>query len=252
MADPGGAEGGSGPDGGPWVLLWDIDGTLLSTGRAGILALEDAAQEVLGTSVDFSALKTAGLTDFQVAALAIETAGADPDPETVERFIRVYERELPDRLHARRGTVLPEVEAILAHLESRADVVSLLLTGNTEAGAAAKLHHYGLNGYFTGGCFSVDGAERAAVARRARDLAAERIGAAPAPERTWVIGDTPHDVECGQAIEARTLAVATGTYSVTELEAHGPSAVVEELPGPYAFLELLGVPATSAGRGPSS
>jgi len=247
VTDP---EGARGED--PWVLLWDIDGTLLSTGRAGILALEDAAREILGTTVDFSALKTAGLTDFQVAALAIETAGVEPTPETVEAFVRVYERELPDRLHARRGTVLPGVEAILAHLSGREDVVSLLLTGNTEAGAAAKLRHYGLSDFFSGGGFSLDGAERAAVARRARDLAAERIGAPPAPERTWVIGDTPHDVECGQAIDARTLAVATGTYSTAELEEHGPSLAVEELPAPEAFLTMLGLPATSAGRGPSS
>jgi len=243
----------AGPADGPWVLLWDIDGTLLSTGRAGILALEDAAQEVLGTSVDFSALKTAGLTDFQVAALAVETAGVEPTPDTVAAFVRVYERELPARLHARQGTVLPGVEAILARLSGREDVVSLLLTGNTEAGAAAKLRHYGLADYFPGpGGFSLDGAERAAVARRARDLAAERIGAPPAAERTWVIGDTPHDVECGQAIDAQTLAVATGTYAVEELEEHGPSLAVEELPAPEAFFTMLGLPAASADRASSS
>jgi len=217
-----------------------MDGTLLSTPQAGVFALEDAAREVLDVEPDFSSLKTPGLTDFQVATVAIEAAGGEPSAATVEAFVRVYERELPGRLHARRGSVLSGVEAILEDLAGREEVVSLLLTGNTEAGARAKLGHYGLLGYFPGGAFSEDGSDRATIAARARDLAAERLGSAPAPERTWVIGDTPRDVECGQAIGVRTLAVASGGASLEELRASDPTVAIAALPAPEAFLELVG------------
>lgn len=238
--------------GSPLALFWDIDGTLLSTGRAGVFALEDAAREVLGSEPDFSTLPTAGLTDFQVAAVAIEATGREPTAQTVEAFVRTYERALPGRLHARRGSVLTGVEAILEDLTGREDVLSLLLTGNTEAGARAKLRHYGLLGYFAGGAFSRDGSDRASIAARARDLAVELMGATPAPESTWVIGDTPRDVECGQAIGVRTLAVASGEYTVAELRESGPTVAIEALPDPEAFLELVGHGGlgASAGRAP--
>jgi phosphoglycolate phosphatase-like HAD superfamily hydrolase len=223
------------------VLFWDIDGTLLSTGRAGIFALEDAAREVCGAELDFSGLPTAGLTDHQIAEVVVRAAGATPDEETVRAFVAVYERSLPERLHARRGRVMPGVEELLAATEDRPDVLSLLLTGNTAAGAAAKLHHYGLDRYLGAGAFSMDTGERSEIARRALALATERIGRAPAPAETYVIGDTPHDVICGKAIGARTVAVATGTFALPALEECEPWWALEELPPLEVFLERVGL-----------
>ena len=221
------------------VLFWDIDGTLLTTARAGVFALEEAAREVCGTDVDFGALRTAGLTDYEVCALAIRTAGLADDPETVTAFLRSYERHLPDRLHLRRGSVLPGVEAVLEHVAGRDDVVSLLLTGNTPAGARAKLAHYGLDRYLGDGAFCVDGGDRVSIARRALALAVERVGADVSGDQVTVIGDTPADVRCGQAIGARTIGVASGAYSRDDLEEAGASIVVDELPPPERFLALL-------------
>lgn len=221
------------------VLFWDIDGTLLTTARAGVFALEEAAREVCGTDVDFAELRTAGLTDYEVCALAIRTAGLEDDPETVTAFLRAYERHLPDRLHRRRGAVLPGVEAVLEHLAGRDDVVSLLLTGNTPAGARAKLAHYGLDRYLTDGAFCVDGSDRIAIARRALELAAERVGAELRRDRITLIGDTPADIRCGDAIGARTIAIASGAYSREELGALGPWLVLDELPAPERFVSLL-------------
>jgi phosphoglycolate phosphatase len=223
------------------VLFWDIDGTLLTTARAGVFALEEAAREVLGTEPDFAELRTSGLTDYEVAALSIRTAGHEDDRATVDAFLRAYERHLPERLHLRRGSVLPGVVEILEYLEGRSDVINLLLTGNTPAGARAKLEHYGLARYFPDGAFCVDGAERAHIAKRALTVAAERIGAEPGRDMVTVIGDTPADVGCGQAIGARTMAVASGAYSREELEAAAPSLVLEELPPPGEFAALLGI-----------
>jgi phosphoglycolate phosphatase-like HAD superfamily hydrolase len=220
-------------------VFWDIDGTLLTTARAGIFALEEAAREVCGKAPDFSGLKTAGLTDHEVAQLAIREAGADPSPAVAAEFLRAYERYLPDRLGWRQGGALPGVVEILEALAAREDVASLLLTGNTPAGARAKLSHYGLQGYFDGGAFCADGDDRSRIAARAVELAAERAGADPGPESIFVVGDTPHDVSCGREIGARTVAVASGGFTAAELSAEQPWLLLEQLPAPSRFLELL-------------
>jgi phosphoglycolate phosphatase-like HAD superfamily hydrolase len=221
------------------VLFWDIDGTLLTTKRAGVFALEEAAREVCGSSPDFSRLRTAGLTDHEVAVLAIRECGAEASPEVASAFLRAYERHLPDRLGRRRGGALPGVVAILDALQGRADVASLLLTGNTPAGAKAKLEHYGLARYFGGGAFCIDGDDRRRIAQRALSVAAEHVGGPVEPKRVLVIGDTPLDVLAGKQIGARTLAVASGTHTLTELCAHNPWLALEELPSPSRFMRLL-------------
>ncbi len=221
------------------VVFWDIDGTLLTTARAGVFALEDAAHDVLGVDASFAELRTSGLTDWEVAALAVRTAGHRNDARTVEAFLRAYERYLPERLHMRRGAVLPGVVEILDHFDGRHDLLNLLLTGNTPGGARAKLAHYGIERYFRGGAFCVDGVERVEIARRALTVASERIGAAPEREAVTVVGDTPADVHCGQAIGARTVAVASGAYSREQLEAYTPSVVLDGFPPPHEFEALL-------------
>jgi phosphoglycolate phosphatase len=221
------------------VVFWDIDGTLLTTARAGVFALEDAAREVLGLEPTFAELRTSGLTDWEVAALAIRTAGGPDDTRTVDAFLRAYERSLPERLHMRRGGVLPGVVEILDHLDGRDDLLNLLLTGNTPAGAHAKLTHYGIERYFRGGAFCVDGLERLEIARGALTFAAERIGADPERGAVTVVGDTPADVLCGRAISARTVAVASGAYSRRQLEAYTPSVVLDRFPPPHEFEALL-------------
>lgn len=216
------------------ALFWDIDGTLLTTARAGVFSLEDALEEVSGVRADLNGMATAGMTDYTIAEAALAGVGHAVDEDVVQRFLEVHGRQLPEYLHRREGHVLPGVREVLADLSGRDDVVNLLLTGNIEAGAAAKLAHYGLDGYFrAGGAFCVGPGERAEIARRALPLA----NGSPA----FVIGDTPADVECGKAIGARTIAVATGSYSVEELEATEPWSVLESLPEPAAFAALVGL-----------
>jgi len=225
------------------VLFWDIDGTLVSTARAGVFALEEAARQVCGVEVDFASLRTAGLTDWEVALLSIETAGREPTPEAASAFLRVYERHLPERLHWRKGTVLAGVSDALDELSGRPDVSNLLLTGNTRAGARAKLRHYGLAGYFEDGAFCEDGDDRAAIAHRALALARERAEGAVDPDHVVVIGDTPYDVRCGLAIGARTLGVASGSYSEADLVHSGAWTTLPHLPPAGELLRLLGLPA---------
>ena len=227
----------------PHVLFWDIDLTLLSTARAGIFALEDAAREVLGADPDYSELPTAGLTDSQIARMLMEQHGVEESPEKVGAFLRAYEAQLPRRLPERRGRVLDGVKEILDDLRERPGVHSLLLTGNTRAGARAKLSHYELDGYFEDGAFCLDMDDRGAIARRALDVATQVVGTAPELDRTFVIGDTPHDVTAGKAIGARTVAIASGVVSAEELERHEPWLLWERLPVPEEFAQALALPA---------
>jgi phosphoglycolate phosphatase len=143
---------------------------------------------------------------------------------------------LPACLPRKQGQVLPGVRPILDDLQGRGDVVSMLLTGNTQAGAKAKLEHYGIAGYFRSGAFCDGLVDRPSIARKALGLAGE----APA-ESVYVIGDTPHDIHCGKAIGARTVAVASGPYSAGELGEHGPWKIFESLPSPDVFLRELGI-----------
>jgi phosphoglycolate phosphatase-like HAD superfamily hydrolase len=216
------------------VLFWDLDGTLLLTGRAGLYAFEEALEEVTGARSDLTEVSTPGYTDAGVASLVLEHAGQPTDAETVEAVLRSYERRLPDSLPRRQGRVLDGIREVLEDLESRNDVRSYLLTGNTPAGARAKLAHYDLDCFFPDGegAFCIDHGSRVDIARRALPLAA---GA----NAVYVIGDTPADVECGKAIGARTIAVASGWHSVEELTATEPWLVLERIPEPAAFRRLL-------------
>lgn len=218
------------------ALLWDIDGTLLHTGRAGIFALEDAARDVLGSPPNLKNLPTAGLTDVEIAMGIVRQAGREPAADIVNRFLRAYEKYLPSALTKKTGQVMPGVRAILDRVAQRDDVLSLLLTGNTRAGARAKLIHYGIDHYFTEGAFADGTPDRRSIARRALDIVRQRQPAFPL-ERIYVIGDTPHDVHCGKAIGARTVAVASGEFSEGDLRALDPWWVVPALPSPDGFFE---------------
>lgn len=269
------------------VLCWDIDGTLLTTGRAGIFAWEDAIEEVLGTEMSLQDHPTAGLTDVEIARLLVDEAGgADPGSrgELAKRLVRRYGELLPDRLHLRTGHVMPGVAEILEHVKGRPDVLSMLLTGNIAAGARAKLSHYGLVDYFAVdgpgdgvaggrdggdvgptllGSFADGTDDRPTVARNAVELARKYAATAAttgeggngadsssiSTDRMFVIGDTPHDIDCGKAAGIRTVAVATGTYSTDELAEHEPWWLMARLPDPEPFLERLET-AARAGSAP--
>lgn len=219
------------------VLFWDIDGTLLTTAKGGVFAWDDAVKEITGRDFELASMRIPGMTDYQIAVQTLESLGLPADGEMLERLVRRYEALLPTSLPRKIGHVLPNVRPILESLAGRDDVRSYLLTGNTRGGARAKLTHYGLWSFFPDGAFAEDADERATIARRAMQLA-RRAG--PLNETdAFVIGDTPHDIDCANAIGVRTIAVATGGYSVDELRAHAPWRLFDELPTVDDFLRLI-------------
>jgi phosphoglycolate phosphatase len=219
------------------VLFWDIDGTLLSTAKAGVFAWEDAVRELLGSEFELARMRIAGMTDYQIAVKTFEMLGAESTPETLRRFVDRYGELLPSSLPRKQGRVMPNVREILEALRGRSDVRSYLLTGNTRAGAQAKLTHYDLIQYFPDGAFAEDAGDRASIARRALDLARQQ--GPVAEDRLFVIGDTPHDITCADAINARTIAVATGGYALEELQACAPWRAFSELPPVDDFVRLI-------------
>ena len=242
------------------VLFWDIDGTLLTTAKAGVFAWEDAVRELTGREFELIQMRIAGLTDYQIAQRTFETLGIEIDAAFLHRFVDRYGELLPSSLPRRQGRVLPNVREILEHLSGRQDIRSYLLTGNTRAGARAKLTHYDLIQFLPDGAFAEDTGDRASIARRALDLA--RRAGAISEDGVFVIGDTPHDIDCATAIGARTIAVATGGYSSEELKAHKPWRVFNELPPADEFMRLIDegessrlkpapTNARAAGRGPT-
>jgi phosphoglycolate phosphatase len=222
------------------LVFWDIDGTLLTTAKAGIFAWQDAFRETIGRTVDLEHFDTAGHPDHGIARrLLAEFAGiSEPDPQLVSDLVRRYEELLPAALGRRQGRVLPNVREILERLAALPHVCSLLLTGNTERGARAKLTHYRLLEFFRGGAFSERDRDRAGIARVALEHA-RAVGCGSSPGNTYVVGDTPHDVACGAAIGARTIAVATGRHTTDELAALNPWRTLAELPPPDEFVVLL-------------
>ena len=157
------------------------------------------------------AFAIAGLTDYQIAVRRSRCSASSRRGDCCSRMVRALRGAAAHEPAAKQGHVLPNVREILEHLRGRADVRSYLLTGNTRGGAKAKLTHYGLFDFFPDGAFAEDTGERATIAARALELA--RQAGPVADDGVFVIGDTPHDIECANAIGARTIAVATGGYS---------------------------------------
>lgn len=219
------------------VLFWDIDGTLLTTARAGVFAWEQAVRELTGREFELIRMRIAGLTDYQIALKTFEMLGIDTDDVFLRLFVDRYGELLPASLPRKQGRVMPNVREILENLQNRADVRSYLLTGNTRAGARAKLVHYDLIQYFPEGAFADDAGDRPGIARRALELAKQ--SGPVADGGVFVIGDTPHDIECAKAIEARTIAVATGGYTIEELREYHPWRVFAELPAAEEFIALI-------------
>ncbi len=230
------------------ILFWDIDGTLLTTARAGIFALEEATSEVIGAVVNLTDMNTAGLTDRQIAINILEHFGVAVSAAKIDRLLQLYGLKLPASLGRKQGSVLNGVQGILERVHERSDVISMLLTGNIEAGARAKLVHYGLDAYFAHGAFSDKTEDRTAIARDALALAETVVsrlgpdhGAGTTSNQIYVIGDTPHDIVCGKAINARVVAVASGGYDLETLQTYEPWWCLSCLPEPDEFFRKLGI-----------
>lgn len=226
----------------PGLILFDIDGTLLLSGRAGLRAMTRAFHALFGVADAFAGPSFAGRTDSFLLSNALRAAGLPDDSEHHARFRDAYLPLLAKEIEA-PGTgskgLMPGARALLGALEEQPELYTALLTGNYRDAATIKLAHFEIGDYFEWGAFSDDSADRNALVPVARDRAETYDVPEEARDRITVIGDTPHDIECARIGGARSIAVATGGYSAEALRAAGADEVLADLSDTEAVLALL-------------
>jgi len=160
--------------------------------------------------------------------------------ENITAFLDSYVHFLSLELPRRKGKLLPGVLELLERLKSRKHLVLALLTGNVSRGAQLKLEHYGVWHFFEFGAFADDHQDRNQLGPFARARANEKHGRQFSAAEIDVIGDTPRDIACGKALGARTIAVATGTWSRADLAKHQPDFLIDDLSDVNSLINALG------------
>ena len=221
------------------LLLFDIDGTLLLTGRAGEHALRAAFKERFGVDDDLSSISFAGSTDGAIARQMFAPYDIPPTPENIADLFDGYVHHLALELPRREGKVLPGIVALLEALHEREDCVLGLLTGNIAKGAELKLSHYGVWDFFEFGAFADDHVDRNQLGPVAHSRAVEKHGSTFEAEDVFVLGDTPRDIDCARAAGFVAVAIATGSYGKDELAAHQPDFLFEDLSDTRGVLRTL-------------
>jgi phosphoglycolate phosphatase-like HAD superfamily hydrolase len=221
------------------LLLFDIDGTLITSGGAGESALRDAMKTRFGIDEDLGGILLAGATDKKIAVAMLEKNRLVPTPENITALLDEYLAHLETRMPRHDGRVLPGMIELLEVLAKREEAVLALLTGNVVRGAEIKLTHYGVWHHFEFGAFADDHHDRNELGKFARARAHDRHGIEFPQERIFVIGDTPRDIECGRAIGAKTVAIATGHYSFEELAEHTPDFLFQDFSETNCVVDCL-------------
>jgi phosphoglycolate phosphatase len=212
------------------LALFDIDGTLVHTGSAGVKAFAKVFATEFRAVDGFERLKFAGRTDVSLVREFFELHGIAATPENFERFFERYVYWLDHILAGSRTIECPAVREFLGQCRalSRPPLLGLL-TGNIRLGAEIKLRHFDLWTLFETGAFADDAEDRNQIAAVARERGARLLGGHLKPEEVLVVGDTPLDIRCGRSIGAKVLAVATGGATLEQLRAHQPDWAVESL-----------------------
>jgi phosphoglycolate phosphatase-like HAD superfamily hydrolase len=225
-----------------YLILFDIDGTLVLTGRAGLRAMNRACADVVGHDNAMDGVEFAGRTDWSILRDVMRHHDTPMDRPLLDRLNRRYVAHLAEEIQLPgKGVkdVMPGIRELLDALHRRPDVALGLLTGNFVDGARLKLEYFDLWKYFPCGAFGGDSADRndlvPVAIRRAREAGVADVE----PARVIVVGDTPNDVECARVVGATPVAVATGSYSVERLRESGADIVFKDLSDTAAFLKLL-------------
>jgi phosphoglycolate phosphatase-like HAD superfamily hydrolase len=220
------------------LLLFDVDQTLVSTGGAGIRALDRAFQKLFSIDNAMAGILPHGKTDPGIIREIFnnlpEGSIGDGIPTSFTPVLDAYLEFLQEEIDRTTGyTVLPGISNLLASLANQADILLGLATGNIEEGARIKLERGNLNQYFLFGGFGSDSENRAELVRHGAEIGSERAasrwGRKLLPHEVFVIGDTPLDIAAGRQAGFKTVGVATGKYSVEELAEAGATVAIADL-----------------------
>lgn len=218
----------------PRAVLFDVDGTLISTGGAGARSWRHAFEELHGIPADIGKFTDAGMTDPVVARLTFRAAvGHDPSPTELATVMAAYLDRLPHEVeHSPGYRVLDGAEELLRRL-GRGGILLGITSGAVEAAAHIKLARAGLNRYFPFGGYGSDSADRVELTRRAIERGGMLVGSPIDPAEVFVVGDTPKDVEAAHGAGCAAVGTATGHYSREQLEAAGAEHVMGSLREPF-------------------
>jgi phosphoglycolate phosphatase-like HAD superfamily hydrolase len=224
-------------------VLFDIDGTLLSTRGSGKRAMQAALVAHFGTR-GADSYRYDGKTDRQIARELMRGEGfsdAEIDarmPAVIEMYLEGLQNELAAGPQSIR--VHPGVRELLDALDRRDDVTMGLLTGNVEHGAKVKLDVAQLGPHrFRVGAYGSDHERRDELPAIARSRASALLRREIRGESVVIVGDTPNDISCGRGICARAIAVATGSYTVDALASHAPAAVFGDFTATEDVVEAI-------------
>ena len=224
------------------LVLFDIDGTLVLSGRAGVRAMNIAFGQLHDRGHALDGLPIAGRTDRAIVIDAMHAIGVEPTGDAIQALHDAYIERLAVEIKRPSGhpsLVLPGVEALLDALEAQEGVVTALLTGNFHLGAAVKLGHFSLWQRFGFGAFGDEHVDRRALVPVALERAREAGVPVPPPEGVIIIGDTPNDIDCAKAHGARAIGVATGPFDRATLHASGADLTVDTLDAADAVMDFV-------------
>ena len=224
-------------------MLWDIDGTLVSCGPAGRLALERAVQVVTGLEV-VPVVRMSGKTDPQILAEIMSLAGLETEqiagvmPAALNEAEAALSALVPEMV--REGFVQPGIQELLQQLDGMG-ARQTLVTGNTQNNAVLKVSTFGLDSFFDVpvGAYGTDHAERNCLVPIALGRIEDLRDQVHLPERTWVIGDTVHDLACARAAGVKCMLVGTGRDGFDSVRHLPANAVVPDLSDTVAVLDVL-------------
>ncbi|HEX2059968.1 MAG TPA: HAD family hydrolase [Thermoanaerobaculia bacterium] len=223
------------------LVLFDIDGTLLTDRGASRDAFAEGLRAVYGYDRDLARYDFSGRTDPQITHMVLRDAGFSPEEieAGMPRLWEVYLAALARNATPERVRVMPGIPALVAALHEHQDVVLALLTGNIEPGARLKLGGVSLNDYFPFGAFGSDSADRTQLPPIAVRRASEQFDLHFAGSDVVIIGDSIYDVRCGVPYEATTIAVASGKTPAETLRAENPTFFFENAEDLGAMLRAI-------------
>ena len=226
----------------PVLLLFDVDGTLTYSAGLTRVAFDRAIEELYQVQNSTRGIEPFGRTDQWIFRRILENNSLSEEdfPEQFSTFSSVAARCLNHELNASDKPRLHNGVANLLRLLADVDNLFLALgTGNIKENALLKIKRHGIDHYFPVGGFGSDSEDRSEILDIAYRRACEYYGKDFLRENTWVIGDTPLDIKHGKEIEAKTIAVATGTFDIDELLRHSPDAVFEDFSDVHGFLNTV-------------
>jgi len=223
------------------ILLFDIDGTLIRTGGAGRCSMEKALWTLFDIEDGFTGIPMMGRTDPEIFLEVLSKHGLPANREN-ERLLREkYFQYLEEEIKQDRPGkgLCPGVKDLLFVLQRRPGCLLGLLTGNYHRSAEIKLRHFGIDSFFLTGAYADDSPRRQDLVPFARRRFSELLKQRVTLSSLVVIGDTPRDVHCARTHGVKTVAVATGIHSRTELEAAHPDAVLDDFSNKKTALAAL-------------